>query len=295
MFMLEGPQWSIISSKDEEEKQKEQVEDEEENNEENKQQNLLKHKLTSKINNDKFSYVSISQYASSGSVNLNTGSSLWDASTFLVHYFEKNGNQLNKLLSLNDSDNNTLNILELGAGTGFSSICLLYLFYLNEINNLNRINVIFTDIELCIDNLKKNVKRNELKLKKHLNVDCFVNVLDWVDFSELSITEKENYLQNTLLKQVTMDNNSCNVIDNEDNHFDIVVASDCIWLSDLFEPFVNTIDALFKNSPKLQLFISNQKRSEKLDQKLKDHFHTNFTIEILQETTKFYLYKITKQ
>lgn len=45
------------------------------------------------------------------------------------------------------------------------------------------------------------------------------------------------------------------------NQFDMIVASDCVWIDDLVIPLVNTLDALV-TGPNTQIYVANELRSK---------------------------------
>ena len=121
-------------------------------------------------------------------------------------------------------------IVELGAGTGLAGICCSVLFPSAQ--------VCLTDIEDALPALEANVNLNRSLVGERISVEhC-----DW--------TKPNDAIVN--------------------GTWDIVLATDVVWLEELVDPFINTLYRIVKKNPKCIILMSYQSRTRRVDEMLFD-------------------------
>lgn len=128
-------------------------------------------------------------------------------------------------------------ILELGAGTGLAGICTAVLF--------PEALVCMTDIDEALPALRTNVDMNGSHVGHRVSVDA----CDWTRPNESIVSER----------------------------WDIVLATDVVWLEELVDPFIDTLDRITKKNPECRILMSYQSRTRRVDDMLfgglaKKHF-----------------------
>jgi len=144
------------------------------------------------------------------------------------------------------------NILELGCGLGLCGITAAL---------CGASKVTLSDLGYILDTTRENV---------HLNCsDCETSVveLDWFH-PEAAIALKWS-------------------------EFDIIIASDVLWIKPLIEPLVNTLVHASQNRRgDLEIFISNQQRSERVFQKFIDLASPHFSISHIARDGNLDIYRL---
>jgi len=126
------------------------------------------------------------------------------------------------------ADKSVPRILELGAGTGLAGICTAVL--------LPRALVCLTDLQEVLDSLNRNVYANASLVGDRVSVTA----CDWTRPSEGVLGAP----------------------------WDLVIATDVVWLEDLVEPFINTLDAISNKNPNCVILMSYQSRTRRVDDML---------------------------
>lgn len=119
-------------------------------------------------------------------------------------------------------------IVELGAGTGMAGICTAVLF--------PNVCICLTDIHEALPSLHHNVALNKALVGERVSVEA----CDWTNPND------------TVVKAP----------------WDVVIATDVVWLEELVEPFVDTLDTIVKFNPKCFILMSYQSRTRRVDELL---------------------------
>jgi predicted nicotinamide N-methyase len=146
----------------------------------------------------------------SGNREAGTGLNTWDGSVVLAKYFER-------------CAADTLRgrrVLELGAGTGLGGIAA---------HALGARMTVLTDLEYALGNLRENVRVNFEHFESVEAGPVFVRRLDWFD--------ETTYIWPSDVAQ------SC---DECDDHWDVVVGADIVWLEELVPALVDCLEAVMK-------------------------------------------------
>ena len=175
--------------------------------------------------------------------NIGTASKIWDCGIILAKYMHFNWTEIRQ--SIVKSDANSLNILELGSGTG---ILGLYLAYLGN-------NVTLSDLPAVTNSiLKKNCNDpiNNLMLKFHKGF-AKIQEIDW----NLSADNYKEFLINA--------------------EIDLIVASDPIFNKknlEIFTTFLKSFKQLYeKNNLKVPIvYVSHKARDDSLDETIPEMF-----------------------
>ncbi|KAG0053048.1 hypothetical protein BGZ83_001753 [Gryganskiella cystojenkinii] len=224
----------------------------------------------------------------SGVLRGGVGSTIWDAAIVLAKYLERS-----PLLPTTppSSTAKPFNVLELGAGTGIVGLAVARLMQSRKIPG----RVVLTDKENVLPLLQKNIEKNPCP-----DVKVSAQELDWVQVSgipatiEPAATESEEEAtesahnlaqtsappQNSKSAPVAADatlspvaahatnitssssSTSTSVSDLLNVEWDLVLLSDCIWISGLYPPLLGTLNKILSPDPKKteQLVICFEKR-----------------------------------
>ncbi len=148
---------------------------------------------------------------------MHLGGRVWKASSYLARYLEE-------LEKTNVDDDDVLrgkHILELGAGTGLLGICA-------SLSNASKVTI--TDKEDLLAQICANVEKNG-KTHQEVKCKCVVGELDWTKFADDEDLWHPEQGQGTKLAK------GC----------DIVLAADCIYFPELYEPFIGAHPPQKKN------------------------------------------------
>ncbi|KAI8363478.1 putative methyltransferase-domain-containing protein [Mortierella sp. GBAus27b] len=174
------------------------------------------------------------------------GSTIWDAGIVLAKYFERSN-----VAAIPHTS--TINVLELGSGTGIVGLAVARL--LSTMNIKAR--VVLSDKENVVPLLQRNADRN-----KSSGIDIEVRVLDWEAVSGIKAkdtTEEAESKSGTTTSDSTLDA----VTDNQsilDIEWDLVILSDCIWIPALYPPLIGTLNTIIKTD-KTKVVIAFEKRN----------------------------------
>ncbi|KAG0030434.1 Methyltransferase-like protein 21D [Podila clonocystis] len=180
-----------------------------------------------------------------GTLRGGVGSTIWDAAIVLSKYLEKS-----KLYAANKGK--SIKVLELGSGTGIVGLAMARLMSAKGIQG----KVVLTDKESVIPLLQKNAEKNVSK-----GVEVVAQVLDWEVISGIkAIDAKESTEEIAEAKDI-----GSAIATEESTPFvnldwDLVILSDCIWVSGLYASLVGTIETLV-TLPATQLLIAFEKRN----------------------------------
>jgi predicted nicotinamide N-methyase len=107
-------------------------------------------------------------------------------------------------------------------------------------------NVVITDVGSVISSIKDNIKLNNLS-------NVIAKELDWFN-------------------------------PKEEDRYDIIVAADVIWVSELIVPLLDTIDILSRKNPEVVVYLAHQQRSLISDRLFFDGLvDRGFTIEVVTD------------
>ncbi|GJJ69346.1 hypothetical protein EMPS_01692 [Entomortierella parvispora] len=220
----------------------------------------------------------------SGILRGGVGSTIWDAAIVLAKYLERS-----PLIPSSTSTATVpppFRVLELGAGTGIVGLAVARLMQSRKIPG----QVVLTDKENVLPLLQKNVDKNPCP-----DVQLTAEELDWVavsgiparldpeDSTEGEQGETKEEADPQLLKP-TADSNLPLPTENATKSdmpssstassaaeatsaskllnvaWDMVLLSDCIWISGLYEPLLGTLNLILPVGSKGQLVIAFEKR-----------------------------------
>jgi predicted nicotinamide N-methyase len=181
----------------------------------------------------------------------------------LAKYFERS-----LATTLAESDTPTLNVLELGSGTGVVGLAVARM--LSAMKRKGK--VVLTDKENVVPLLQRNADGN-----KSEGIDIETRVLDWEIVSGIKAIDTTNpsssegaaaaHPESTASSNTTSDApssvDSSTAADHQvllDTEWDLVILSDCIWIPALYPPLIGTINSIIK-SEKTKFLIAFEKRN----------------------------------
>jgi len=180
-----------------------------------------------------------------------TGLIVWDGSIVLAKFLEV------------EFCNTTLKgkkVLELGSGTGLVGLAAAI---------LGADQVMLTDLEYTLDNIRDNVKLNQGNFV-YEKVDVFE--LDWM---KISAEDSEKQLECTDTPPATVDplhadsQKPVQTILDRVKGTSLILAADVVWVEELISPLVLTIRKILDVAdPNCLLYLSYQSRSTRADRKL---------------------------
>jgi predicted nicotinamide N-methyase len=172
-----------------------------------------------------------------GRAHEGTGLCSWDGAVVLAKYLEH-------AVPLSG-----LRVLELGTGTGVVGMAAAALGAIPTL----------TDLDYCLHNVRNNLRLNHFVVSDGKDDDeeeeedarkdgpmAFVTELDWTTDAD------------TLRRQFP-------------GQYDLLIASDVVWLEELVQPYVSTVATLLHASG-CSLLMSYQSRSKGVDTALMQHF-----------------------
>lgn len=145
-------------------------------------------------------------------------------------------------------------ILELGSGTGLAGLAAAAVFKENTTKNLK---VILTDLAEALPALERNVAANP-------SISDLIHVTECDWYKPIF----ENMLK---------------ISDN--NRIDCIIAADCVWLEELVQPFVATLEEIIKKagSIRTKVLLGYQSRSQRVDDLLFGLLKKLFTIQAAEK------------
>ncbi|KAG9325162.1 hypothetical protein KVV02_003579 [Mortierella alpina] len=200
----------------------------------------------------------------SGQLRGGVGSTIWDAAIVLAKYLEKFD-----LLTLAAAQSpQSLNILELGAGTGIVGLAAARILSSNGANA----NIVLTDKENCMPLLQRNIAKNPSS-----GIDVKAQMLDWEILSGIKAisptADTNSHLSNTLTtsssttaadaesEAISTGPSFATASDLVDKEWDLIILSDCIWVPALYPSLISTLNTLVQPGQKTQLLIAFEKRN----------------------------------
>ncbi|CAO3574807.1 unnamed protein product [Mortierella alpina] len=199
----------------------------------------------------------------SGQLRGGVGSTIWDAAIVLAKYLER----FDLLTSAAAQSPRTLNILELGAGTGIVGLAAARILS----SKSAKANIVLTDKESCMPLLRRNIEKNPSN-----GIDVAAQMLDWEILSGIkaipSTTDAALDLPSTAATSTTTAESEPEVLlstgpssttasDLLDREWDLIILSDCIWVPALYPSLISTLIQLVQPSHKTQLLIAFEKRN----------------------------------
>jgi len=193
-----------------------------------------------------------------------TGATVWDGAVFLVRYLEFLASQEQQTRPEHTITVRGKNVVELGSGCGLVGIAAAA---------LGAARVVLTDLPYCSRLCEANIEANRCVIiaeqqgsgtrsppnGKAVNVeflDC-----DWYRAPELP--------ERLLSMEV-----------------DIVLVADCVWVEELVEPLLTTLDAITEVHPGVAILMSYQRRGRAADDALWTGLHARFgTVEVIDDET----------
>lgn len=161
-------------------------------------------------------------------------------------------------------DSSTINVLELGSGTGIVGLAVARL--LSTMNLKAR--VVLTDKENVVPLLQRNADKNK---SKGINIET--RVLDWEAVSGINVQDPVNAQTEEATPQpgASVSNSAPTtsspidsaVTDNQsilETEWDLVILSDCIWIPALYSPLIGTINTVVRTD-KTNLVLAFEKRN----------------------------------
>lgn len=203
---------------------------------------------------------------------LETGSVVWDGAVVLANYLMRlfaaqyhnesaKECDLTPLLfgalhNANNSNNNNMsrvmNVLELGAGTGVLSACLLRMFATRPVDA----HVYVSDRSALLPQLQRTLRSNVPTLSSTSSPAYTVLAIDWTDPVK------------PLLPPL-----------------DLLIASDVLWLETLVAPFVETL--CHYATAQTDILIAHQTRSHRLDRLIESLIAPHFDYHIVFSTREY--------
>lgn len=144
---------------------------------------------------------------------------------------------------------NDQHVVELGAGCGLVGIAAAA---------LGAKNVRMTDLDYCMPLLRQNIGSNRHLWPSETNVDACP--CDWF----LPPPER--------------------IVGPHSPPVDLLIAADCVWLEELVEPFLSTLEAISHAHKKAQILLTYQRRGKATDQAFWDGLRKRFRrVEVLSD------------
>ncbi|KAG0375904.1 Methyltransferase-like protein 21D [Mortierella sp. AD032] len=199
----------------------------------------------------------------SGLLHGGVGSTVWDTAIVLAKYLEKTS--VPSLVASSTSQRTTLNILELGSGTGLVGLAIARMMS----NAGLRARIVLTDKANVLPLLQKNMEKNPAK-----GIELEARVLDWEAVSGIMAKVPEKALDDAEDKSssasaepssATETDLTTSAAPNADDlvstEWDLVILSDCIWFPALYEPLTGTLTRLLRPGSTSQLIVAFEKRN----------------------------------
>ncbi|KAF9989330.1 Methyltransferase-like protein 21D [Mortierella antarctica] len=200
----------------------------------------------------------------SGQLRGGVGSTIWDAAIVLAKYLEKFD-----LLTLAAAQSpQSLNILELGAGTGIVGLAAARILS----SNGAKANIVLTDKENCMPLLQRNIAKNPSS-----GIDVKAQMLDWEILSGIKAisptadtnsdspntpaTSSSTTSADAESEAISTGPSLATASDLVDKEWDLIILSDCIWVPALYPSLISTLNILVQPGQKTQLLIAFEKRN----------------------------------
>lgn len=212
------------------------------------------------------------------------GSTVWDTAIVLSKYLEKSNILATSAATASRSKQTTLNILELGSGTGLVGLAVAKMLSATG----QKARIVLTDKANVLPLLQRNMEKNPAK-----GVELEARVLDWEAVSGVKAeavaktpsSEAEQYssegtlpaaepeptptsepLSSPVTSAITESSNADDIVSTE---WDLVILSDCIWFPALYAPLTGTLTRLLRpetaSSSKLIVAFEKRNFSEEME------------------------------
>ncbi|KAG0277372.1 Methyltransferase-like protein 21D [Linnemannia exigua] len=201
----------------------------------------------------------------SGLLHGGVGSTVWDTAIVLAKYLEKSSVLSQVATASTSPQGSTLNILELGSGTGLVGLAIARM--LSNAGLTAR--MVLTDKANVLPLLQRNMEKNPAK-----GIELEARVLDWEAVSGIKAKATEKTLDDSGDKTSSPESSSAtgtesttttaaapNADDLVSTEWDIVILSDCIWFPALYAPLIGTLTQLLKPGSAAQLIVAFEKRN----------------------------------
>ncbi|KAF8944237.1 Methyltransferase-like protein 21D [Haplosporangium gracile] len=213
----------------------------------------------------------------SGLLHGGVGSTVWDTAIVLSKYLEKSNILATSSAIASRSKQNTLNILELGSGTGLVGLAVARMLSATG----QKARIVLTDKANVLPLLQRNMEKNPAT-----GIELEARVLDWEAVSGVkaktvekksssegdksssegsaptaetgSTTASESSPSATAVTAVTP--NADDIVSTEWN---LVILSDCIWFPALYAPLTGTLTRLLRSesASSSKLIVAFEKRN----------------------------------
>lgn len=212
------------------------------------------------------------------------GSTVWDTAIVLSKYLEKSNILATSSATASRSKRTTLNILELGSGTGLVGLAVARMLSASG----QKARIVLTDKANVLSLLKRNMEKNPAE-----GIELEARVLDWeavsgvkakavakAPVSEADQSSSEETVPATesvstitsepsLSPVATTTTESSNADDIVSTEWDLVILSDCIWFPALYSPLTGTLTRLLRpetaSSSKLIVAFEKRNFSEEME------------------------------
>ncbi|KAF9284913.1 Methyltransferase-like protein 21D [Mortierella alpina] len=199
----------------------------------------------------------------SGQLRGGVGSTIWDAAIVLAKYLEK----YDLLTSAAAQPSQSLNILELGAGTGIVGLAAARILSSKSV----KASVVLTDKENCMPLLQRNIEKNPSD-----GIDVKAHILDWEILSGIKAiittpADTNSESSSTVVASATaaeaeseaisIGSSTTTASDLLDKEWDLIILSDCIWVPALYPSLISSLNKIVQPNHKTQLLIAFEKRN----------------------------------
>ncbi|KAF9146000.1 Methyltransferase-like protein 21D [Mortierella sp. GBA39] len=214
----------------------------------------------------------------SGLLHGGVGSTVWDTAIVLSKYLEKSNILATSSATASRSKRTTLNILELGSGTGLVGLAVARMLS----STGQKARIVLTDKANVLPLLQRNMEKNPAE-----GVELEARVLDWeavsgvkakvvakASGSEPDQSSSEETVPATKSESTTTSEPSSSPVattttespDADDivsTEWDLVILSDCIWFPALYGPLTGTLIRLLgpETASSSKLIVAFEKRN----------------------------------
>lgn len=191
------------------------------------------------------------------------GSTIWDAAIVLAKYLER----YDLLTRAAAQPSQSLNVLELGAGTGIVGLAAARILSSKGV----KASVVLTDKESCMPLLQRNIEKNPSD-----GIDVKAHMLDWEILSGIKAvimapadtnSESSSTAATSATaaeaesEAVSTGSSTTTASDLLDKEWDLIILSDCIWVPALYPSLISTLNKIVQPNHKTQLLIAFEKRN----------------------------------
>jgi len=196
-----------------------------------------------------------------------TGLNVWDAAILLARYLE-----------LFPEKVCSKSVLELGSGCGLVGIAA---------GLLGAKEVVLTDLEYSLPLMEDNVQRNIKQVRESNCETITCRMCDWFDPTSLDTFGFSSSSKKAVVS---------NVVKEEESSLslfpDVILIADCVWLEELVDPLLRTLDALAGFGTKV--IVSYQRRGKDTHDKFWSGLHNTFGSVLDVDADKIFSYGLDK-